>query len=82
MGRTSIDIEDDVHGDLKKLKADLGLKTLGDVVRVLLDNHLRRVPAARSDDDDGDVRAMEKTTMRDSSSPTISSRRSQRRSNT
>ncbi len=42
MGRTSVDVENDVHEDLKKLKADHSLKRLGDVVRMLLDEHLGR----------------------------------------
>jgi hypothetical protein len=59
MGRTSIDVDEDVHGELKKLKGDLRLRTHGDVVRMLLDHYHGRGPAAGSDDDDGDVRRME-----------------------
>jgi hypothetical protein len=59
MGRTSIDVDEDVHGELKKLKGDLRLRTHGDVVRMLLDHYRGRGPAAGSDDDDGDVRRME-----------------------
>ena len=59
MGRANVDIEQATHEDLKKVKEKLGLRKLGDVVQVLVDHYLGRGPAAGSDEDDGDARAME-----------------------
>jgi hypothetical protein len=39
MGRTSIDVDHDVHGELKKLKVEHDLKKMGDVVRMLVDHY-------------------------------------------
>lgn len=59
MGRTSVDVEDEVHEELKELKTSLGLKTLGDVVRTLADRYHGRGPAVESDEDNGEQRNME-----------------------
>ncbi len=59
MGRTSVDVEEVDHGELKKLKAVLGLKTMGEVVHMLVDHYLGRGPASGSDGDDGERVAME-----------------------
>lgn len=58
MGRTSIDVDDVVHGELKKLKADQGLRKVGDVVKMLVDHYQGEGEAAGSDADqheDADV---------------------------
>ena len=43
-----MDIDHDVHEDLKKLKADHDLKTTSDVVRMLLDHYNGRGDAPES----------------------------------
>jgi hypothetical protein len=52
MGKTTMDVERDSLGELKKLKADLELKTTSDVVRMLLNHYHGRVDAPESEDED------------------------------
>ncbi len=54
MGRTSIDVDDDVHGELKKLKVEHGLKKVGDAVKMLVDHYQGPRLAAGSDEDEGE----------------------------
>ena len=54
MGRTSIDVDDDVHGELKKLKDEHGLKKMGDVVRMLVGHYQGPGLAVGSDEDEGE----------------------------
>lgn len=56
MGKTTMDVERDALGDLKKLKADHDLKTTSDVVRMLLDHYHGRGDAPESEEnEDEDV---------------------------
>jgi hypothetical protein len=52
MGRTSIDVDHDVHGELKKLKVEHDLKKMGDVVRMLVDHYQGPGLAVGSDEDE------------------------------
>ncbi len=54
MGMTTMDVERDALGELKKLKADLELKTTSDVVRMLLDHYHGRGDAPESDENEGE----------------------------
>jgi hypothetical protein len=49
-----MDVERDSLGELKKLKADLELKTTSDVVRMLLDHYHGRVDAPESEENEGE----------------------------
>ena len=49
-----MDVEHDAHGELKKLQADLQLKTTSDVVRMLLDHYHGRGQVVASDADEGE----------------------------
>ncbi len=54
MGRANVDIDQATHEVLKNVKEQLGLKKLGDVMRVLADHYLGRSPAPGSDDEEGE----------------------------
>jgi len=53
-GRANVDIEQATHADLKKVRDELGLKKLGDVVRVLADNYFGRADAPESEGNEGE----------------------------
>ena len=59
MGRGNVDVGPAVHEELKTLKNELGLKTTGDVVKMLLDVYRGRSSPAGSDEYDGGPRPME-----------------------
>jgi hypothetical protein len=69
MGKTTMDVERVSLGELKKLKADLELKTTSDVVRMLLDHYHGRGDAPESeeneDDDDGEPVKRRKVDVRE-----------------
>jgi hypothetical protein len=52
--RANVDIDHDVHEDLKKVKTDNGLKKIGDAVRVLADHYFDRVDAPESEENEGE----------------------------
>jgi len=52
--RANVDIDHDVHEDLKKVKTDNGLKKIGDAVRVLADHYFDRVDVPESEENDGE----------------------------
>lgn len=52
MGRTSIDVDDVVHGELKKLKTEKHVKKVGDVVKILMDHYKDQGEAEGSDSDE------------------------------
>ncbi len=54
MGRANVDIEQATHEDLKKVREKLGLKKMGDVVRMLVDHYQGPRLAAGSDEDEGE----------------------------
>ena len=49
-----MDVERELLGELKNLKADLGVKTTGDVVRTILDHYLGQGEVPSSDDEEGE----------------------------
>ena len=54
MSKSTIDVERTLLEKLKKLKADNGLKTTSDAVKLLLDHYSGRGQVVASDDDEGD----------------------------
>jgi hypothetical protein len=54
MGKTTMDVEHEALGELKKLKADHGLKTTSDAVRMLLDHYHGRGEEPESEGDEGE----------------------------
>jgi hypothetical protein len=68
-GRANVDIDQAVHADLKKVKEDLCLKKLGDVVRVLADDYFGRGEAPESergeDEDSGEPVKRRKINVRE-----------------
>jgi hypothetical protein len=52
--RANVDIDHDVHEDLKKVKTDNGLKKMGDAVRVLADHYFGRVDTPESEENEGE----------------------------
>ena len=49
-----MDIDHDVHEDLKKVKTDNGLKKMGDAVRMLADNYFDRGDVPESEENEGE----------------------------
>ena len=49
-----MDIDHDVHEDLKKVKTDNGLKKMGDAVRMLADHYFDRDDVPESEENEGE----------------------------
>ncbi len=71
MRKASVDLDHDVHKSMKSLKDKLGLKTMSDVVRLLLDHYQGRGQAKRGDGDDGEGRPMEEEEDEDTFLPQL-----------
>jgi hypothetical protein len=52
--RANVDIDHDVHEDLKKVKTDNGLKKMGDAVRMLADHYFDRAEVPESEENEGE----------------------------
>jgi hypothetical protein len=52
--RANVDIDDDVHGVSKRVKADNDLKKLGDAVRMVTDHYMGRDDAPESENSGGE----------------------------